>query len=574
MTTPTAYQYVMEPISARAARTPDRRILTLIAETGSHEHLTASEILALAAAYGHGLRQAGIQPGDVVILAIGPLRTLIGAFLGAMHCGAVPSISSWALERFDPAVHRLRVTALVRSCAARAVVTASDRSAALRAVLDDIDCRVLSCEDLAAASGTVHPEPAPRSPDDIAFLQFSSGTAGRPKGVPNTHHAVLRYLDAKRRTSVGPHDVLVSWLPLYHDLGLVSGLLCPVVLGVHGVLMAAQHWVRDPKILFHAVHAYRGTVCFMPNFALNHCVRSVRDRDLAGIDLGHWEKLLSGGEPVRAESFRIFAERFAPYGFRASALRTGYGMAEMVEGVTTSACGEPPPIDWIDRDQLHAERRAVPARAEQPGSVALLSCGTAMPGTELRIVDDGGAVLPERNVGEVQIRSPYMFSGYYRQPDLTARAIRDGWFCSGDLGYLADGQLYVTGRRTDLIIVGGRNIQPEDLEQVADTISGLRPGRSVAFGISDPVLGSERIVIVCEVPPDCEPAERLNIERQLRRRVTHELGGTIGEVRLVTPGWIRKTSSGKTSRPENRRKFLEDFGTTHSEATVAAPPRT
>jgi acyl-CoA synthetase (AMP-forming)/AMP-acid ligase II len=200
-----------------------------------------------------------------------------------------------------------------------------------------------------------------------------------------------------------------------------------------------------------------------------------------------------------------------------------------------------------------------------------------MPGTELRIVDEHGNALPERVVGEVRIRSAYMFSGYYRQPELTARAICDGWFCSGDLGYLADGQLYITGRKTDLIIVGGRNIHPEDLEQVADKVPGLRPGRSVAFGVPDVLLGSERIVMVCEIAPDCDAEQQLAIERQLRRQVTHEIGVTIGEVRLVPRGWISKTSSGKTARPVNRQKFLEQYGREQrgdSKGSVPTPPRT
>ena len=200
-----------------------------------------------------------------------------------------------------------------------------------------------------------------------------------------------------------------------------------------------------------------------------------------------------------------------------------------------------------------------------------------MPGTELRIVDDRGHALPERAVGEVRIRSAYMFSGYYRQPELTAQAICDGWFCSGDLGYLADGQLYITGRKTDLIIVGGRNIHPEDLEQVADKVPGLRPGRSVAFGVPDALLGSERIVIVCEIAPDCDAEQQLAVERQLRRDVTHEVGVTIGEVRLVPRGWISKTSSGKTARPVNRRKFLELYGQEQGgdlNGSAPMPPRT
>ena len=177
----------------------------------------------------------------------------------------------------------------------------------------------------------------------------------------------------------------------------------------------------------------------------------------------------------------------------------------------------------------------------------------------MRIAAASGEILPERGVGEIEIRSDFMFEGYYREPDLSARAFHDGWFRSGDVGYLLDGQIYVTGRKTDLIIVGGRNVHPEDLERVADEIPGLAPGRSVAFGIPDPELGSERIVMVCETNGACDADQKLALERELRRRVTEEIGVTLGAVRLVARGWVTKTSSGKTARGLNREKFLRDL---------------
>lgn len=556
----TSYANLVEPMVERARHEPGRRMLTLIREDGAHEHFTALDLHESARRSASALAAAGVGADDVLVLAIGPLRELIEAFLGALYIGAVPTITSWGTDRLDAVAHRRRVTALVQSCAARAVVTTGDRGGVLRDILDDLP--VLCWEDLpvvtesdAAIAG------ARRAPEDIAFLQFSSGTAGRQKAVPNTHRNVLRYLDAKLREWPGRHEVVVSWLPLYHDLGLVSGVLWPMVVGMHSALIAAHHWVRDPKVLFRAIHEYRGTVSYMPNFALNHCVRSIRERDLEGVDLSSWEELLSGGEPVRPESLEMFAERFAPYGFRRVTLRTGYGMAEMVEGVTVSPAGIPPRVDWIDRASLEGEQRAVPVPAGQAGGVAIVSCGDPMWGTEVRIADARGEPLPERAVGEVLIRSDYMFPGYYRQPDLGAPSFRDGWFCSGDLGYLAGGELYLTGRKSDLIIVGGRNLHPHDLELIADGVSGLYPGRSVAFGVADAATGSERIVMVCETMAAGDDREqRLAIERELRRRVAQELSVTVGDVCLVARGWVIKTSSGKTARGDNRRKYLAQFG--------------
>jgi len=552
----TTYRNLTEAITTRARRMPSARLLTLLGDHEPH-HFTAADLEAQGHAYARGLRRAGVEPDDVVVLAIGDLPQLIGAVLGALYRGAIPAIASFGVERLDRDIHRARVAALVRSCAPRALVCTAERAALFQSLVEGLGCETLSCEDLYVPPTNGGSDTWPgRAPDDIAYLQYSSGTAGAQKGVMHTHRGVLRYLESKRKSWAVAHDVLVSWLPLYHDLGFVSGLLCPLVLGTYGVLMSPQQWIRDPKILFRALHEYRGSISFMPNFALNHCVRIIRDRDLEGIDLSHWNELVIGGEPVREDSLRMFAERFAPYGFRPSGLRIGYGMAELVEGVTGSVICQLPDVDWIDRVQLETHQRAVPAPPRQPGSVSVVSCGLAIEGAELRVVDAQGEALPERHVGEILIRSEYMFRGYYLQPELTARVMRGDWFCSGDLGYLADGQLYLTGRKNDLIIVGGRNVHPEDLEPLADKIPGIYPGRVVAFGVPDALSGSERIVLLCETAPECDAAQQLAIERRLRSQVTQEFGVTLGDIRFLPRGWIIKTSSGKNARPDNRAKYL------------------
>lgn len=552
------YANLTEPVLQRARQAPATRIYTLVGEDGSHDHLNAADLDAEARMHAAGLQRAGIAPGDAVVLAIAPLRSLIATFFGCLYRGVLPTISSIATDRLDPVLHRQRLRHLVDSCAARAVIATGDRQELFAAALDGSSCRALGCEDLRDAEGANGPDPIRSSPQDIAFLQYSSGTAGPQKAIPNRHGAVLTYLHAKRIWYGRPHEILASWLPLYHDFGLVSGVLFPAVYGNHAILMTPQHWARDPKIVFHVVHRYRATICFMPNFALNHSARAIRDSDLEGVDLSSLQDVGIGGEPVRVESLRMFAERFAPYGLRAS-LRTGYGMAETVEGVTAVEPKPMPTIDWIDRERLQSEQTAAPAPAEQPGSVAFVSCGVPVLGAEVRVVDEQGAMLPERRVGEIEARATYMFEGYYRAPALSARVIRDGWFRTGDLGYLADGELYVSGRKSDLIIVGGRKVQPEDLEQVADNIPGLLPGRSVAFGCDDPLMGSERIVMVCETKPDCSAEQKAALERQLRRQVMREIGVTIGDVRFVGRGWTIKTSSGKTARSKNRDKFLREL---------------
>jgi acyl-CoA synthetase (AMP-forming)/AMP-acid ligase II len=555
----TQYKTLLEPLLERARTEPTRRALTLLADDGTPEHLSDADLSDAARAYARGLQHAGIAPGQVIAIAIAPLRPLIETFLGALYRGAIPVVTSWGYERLDH-LHAERVASLLRRSGARAVIGAGERTALLESLT--VDVPVVAAERLPERGAPDQRDArGQRGTEDVAYLQFSSGTAGAQKGIPHTHRRVLRYLESKRLSRgrvLQPDDVVVSWLPLYHDFGLVSGLLQPLVLCVHGVLMLPQRWVRDPKVLFHTLQEYRGTLTYLPNFGLSHCVRAIRDRDLDGIDLSRLRELVIGGEPVRQGSVDAFSERFAACNFSRSMLRAGYGMAEMVEGVTVTWAGRAPEVDWIDRDSLDRHRTASPVSAEHPRAVPVVSCGVPMIGAKLRIVDEQGEDLPERAVGEILIQADHMFTGYHSTADLAGATLIDGWFASGDLGYLAAGELYVTGRKSDMIIVGGRKFQPEDLEHVADSIEGLAPGRSVAFGIFDEAIGSDRIVMVCELSAPADGEQRVALVRELRAQIVQHIGTALGEVHLVARGWVVKTSSGKTSRPENRRKYLAE----------------
>jgi acyl-CoA synthetase (AMP-forming)/AMP-acid ligase II len=306
------------------------------------------------------------------------------------------------------------------------------------------------------------------------------------------------------------------------------------------------------------MHEYGGTVSYMPNFALNHCVRGVRERDARDLDLRRWKLLLLGGEPVRANSLRAFTERFGAQGFRASALRAGYGLAEMVEGVTTGRTG-PPNADWISVAALQRDARAEPADENAAGATSFVSCGVPKDGAEVRIVGSDGVPLAERHVGEIEVRCDYRMHEYHRRPDLTRAAFRDGWFRTRDLGYLVDGELYVVGRKSDIILVGGSNLAPEEIEAVAEQVPGILAGRTVAFGIADEAAGTERVILVCESAQPDDVEQRIALERQLRRALTQALEITLGEMRLVERGWIVKTSSGKRARGANRDKYREQF---------------
>ena len=555
-----SYQTLVEPVIDRARRAPDHLSLVFMAEDGSEQRLNAAQFHQEAVTYAQALHARGVEPADLVILVLPHLLELPVAFWGALYLGAIPSIFPFLSEKLDPTLYMERVRALVCHSRARAVITAPAFKTALETLLREVDCHLLTIDEVNSAHepGDSHFNLVKPTAETIAFLQHSSGTTGLQKGVALSHRAVLNQLTAYHQAiALHTEDVIVSWLPLYHDMGLIAGFILPLVTGTPLVLMSPFHWVRDPKILLWAIHQQRGTLAWLPNFAYNHCVRSIRRRDLAGLDLSSWRAAINCSEPVRQDSHHLFLERFAPYGFRQDALATCYAMAENTFAVTQSRPGQPPVVDWVHRHRLQHENRAIPLDLTAPEAISVVSCGLPISGTDLAIVDEAGQLLPERYVGEIIIRSNSMLSEYYRRPDLTEQAIRNDWYHTGDMGYLAEGHLYVSGRKKDLIIVGGKNIYPQDLEAIANDVPGLYPGRTVAFGVSDERLGSEGIVMVCELAQTPDAAEMKTIESQLRRRIVQDLDVTLADVRLVNKRWLLKTSSGKIARSANREKYIQ-----------------
>lgn len=549
---------VIHELERRARERPQATALTLLFPDGRREALTAADLRREAIAWGHALERAGIGAGDLVLLVVRHSRALSTALLGALYRRAMPSVFPFLSERLDPEVYVERVRALVQLSGVKSVVADCEDAPRLRAILAPTGCRLMTVDDLAHATAAQDDPhwPLPE-PDDIACLHHSSGTTGMQKAITLPHRSILasvrNYGDA---LAITPDDVVVSWMPLYHDGGLIMGFMIPLLWEIPLVLMSPFHWVNAPQDLFKAVHEFKGTLTWMPNFGYNHCARRIRDEDLEGVDVSSWRAITNAAEPVRADSHRMFYERFERFGLREGALAASYGMAECTALVTSTHMGAPAAIDWVDRQALQAERYARPTDPGAPGAVAVVGSGYPVRGAELRVIDDEGRDLPERGVGQILVRCESMFKGYYKRPDLTARVMRDGWHLSGDVGYLAGGQIHVTGRLKDLIIVAGRNIHPEDLEDSANEVEGLKRGRCVAFGLTDPRLGTEVVVMVCELARPLDEAQRARVAEEVRRRVwQHEVA--LADVRLVDERWMIKTSSGKISRSSNREKYLK-----------------
>jgi fatty-acyl-CoA synthase len=322
--------------------------------------------------------------------------------------------------------------------------------------------------------------------------------------------------------------------------------------------MCPFDWVRAPYRLLQAVSSYRGTLTWLPNFAYNFCAQKIRDRDLEGVDLSSWRGVINCSEPVRYKSHMMFFERFKPYGLRLEAMQTCYGMAENVFAVTQSELDTIPLLEEIDRDSFITDLVTRKAYDNRP-TIQMLSCGKVIQNTCLRVVDSKGQDLPDRHIGEIVLKSNCMLTGYYLRPDLTRKAfLEGGWYMTGDYGYLVNGEVFVAGRKKDLIIVGGKNLYPQDLEQLAYEVAGIHPGRASAFGIFNETTGTEDVVLVAEVETEDEQ-ERQVIADAIRATVTRGSAVALRYVHLVSYPWLVKTSSGKTARSANREKFLKEM---------------
>jgi fatty-acyl-CoA synthase len=563
------YNTLTQPIISRAMNDPERLAIVFVHDDGREEKLTAAQFHSEAARYALALHSIGVEPDDLVILVLRHSQTLLFAFWGALYLGAIASIFPFLTEKLDPQIYLERVKALVTHSKAKAVITFPEFKTELKDLLEEAGCLVLSTADvpntpadnLPAVDDPHKSEWPAFSADKIAFLQHSSGTTGLQKGVALSHRAVLNQIAAySLAIDLRDDDVIVSWLPLYHDMGLIAGFVMPLVAGTPLVLMSPFKWVRDPKVLLQAITRQRGTLCWLPNFAYNHSARAIRSTDAAALDLSSMRAFINCSEPVYNESHQIFLSKFGACGVRETALSTCYAMAENTFAVTQHPTGQPARLDWVKTSVLQEERRALPAQGGDPGSTALVSCGVPIPGTEISIRDEHDVHLPDRQVGEIAIRSDCMLSGYYRRPDLTKQSVRAGWYYTGDMGYVADRELYITGRKKDMIIVGGKNIYPQDLEAIANMTPGIAPGRGVAFGLFDKNLGSENIIMVCELEGKGKSeTEKKNIEMELRSRVVQRSEIALADVRLVEGRWLIKTSSGKIARSANRDKYIHDF---------------
>ncbi|MFO0608396.1 MAG: AMP-binding protein [Polyangiales bacterium] len=524
-------------VRARAERSPDD-VALCTRRDGRWTPCTWASLWEDARRVASGLAAAGLRPGDHALFLLPEVELAVPMLFGAWALGVVPAMVGVPFRLTDVArfVDGLRDTA--RRLDARALVT----SRALAAFATDAEALpVIAAEDLLAHD--VAPFAVARASAAPALIQPTSGSTGRPRGVVLAHDRLLTHVACvSAALPADASSVGLSWLPLHHDMGLVGGLLYPLVNGFVVHLLPPADFRARPFSWLEAMSELRATMTAAPPSAYAVAARLAPRAAAAGLCFDAWACAMVGAEPVRPAALRRFAEGFAPLGFRAEAFFPVYGLAEATVAVTFPRPLAPTRVDVVDRDAIEREGRAAPCDASAR-AMEFVSVGAPIPRTEVRITAGDGGALPERRVGEIVVRSPSLMVGYHDEPEATAAALRDGWLHTGDLGYLADGELFVTGRVKDVILRGGHGILPTAVEEAASEVEGVRAGCVAAVGVPDE--DTERCVVLAETheAPSAHAALEARVRGALEAR-----GLFVDRVVLLPPGALPRTTSGKLRR--------------------------
>ena len=540
---------------------------TFLQSDGSERHYSFDAVSREAVRRARHLAERGLRRGDRLGLVIPEGDEFVLTFLAALAAGVVP-VPMYPPLAFGKLDAYIETTAhILRAAGARQLLTTRKVQAVLWSLVDKVAGleSLLTVESLAGEASAPPPDPDALKPSDTAFLQFTSGSTAAPKGVVVTHAGLMANTRAIMTQTLRavPGDKGVSWLPMYHDMGLIGFVLAPLVGPTPVVYIPTLDFVKHPGLWLDTVAKHRGTITFAPNFAFALVTRRTPERKLAALDLSCLKALGCGAEPNHPATLRAFLERFAPTGLRPQAILPCYGMAEATLAMSFCDLDDELVTDRVASEAYHAEGRAEAAPDEPAGGDAaaadevapleFVSCGRPLPGHALVVLDEQGNELPERRVGEIVFRGPSVAAGYFDNPAATAATFTAAGLRTGDLGYFAGGQLYVTGRMKDIVILNGRNYDPQTIEWQAAEVPGVRKGNVVAF--SRPGAATEELVVVAETK---EPAERqAALAAAVKERVQEQLFLPVADVLFLEPGALPKTSSGKLQRRKTRAQYLE-----------------
>ncbi|HZW37244.1 MAG: AMP-binding protein [Deltaproteobacteria bacterium] len=549
-------------------KTPDGEAIIHWVADGGHRRWTWGELFGAAARYAIRMRGEGVREGDICALIIRHHEDFYPLYMGISLMGAIPSILAYPNPRLHPDKFRQGLEGMAHHSGLDWIFTERALEDAIRPLVrkETTTIRGLffpldwekgtgkGCED-GETQVSIYRRIAPEKP---CLLQHSSGTTGLQKAVVLSHRAVLDHL-RQYGAAIRPNgrDKVISWLPLYHDMGLIAAFHLPLALGIPLVQMDPFEWVQFPGMFLDAVSREKGTLAWLPNFAYNIMADRIREADLDGVRLDSVRMLINCSEPVRHESHEKFLSRFSAYGLKTEALAACYAMAETTFAATQTEPGKKARTLVALRDELARGRYEPHIPGTDRKTKPCVSSGPPVPGCSLKVIDEKGEELPDGRVGEIVIRSESMFDGYRNQREKTNEVLKGNWYYSGDYGFRHEGEYYVIGRKKDIIIVAGHNIAPEDVEDAVNEVPGVLPGRSVAFGVDDPEAGTEQVRVVAETADTTE-----NGLQALRRAIAEagiRINVAIARVYLVPPRWLIKSSSGKLSRKANRQRVLETF---------------
>ena len=523
-----------------------------------------------SARFGGALQALGAKKGDRVALILPDNTDFVFAFLGALRAGIVP-VPIYPPTGLGKLAGYLENTLhIVDRSGAKLCLTSSEIKRMLGSVAAQAPNleKVVAVETLRASREELVPVKV--GLDDVAFLQFTSGSTSRPKGVVLTHANLAANVRAIMEQGLAARDTVdsgVSWLPLYHDMGLIGFVIAPLYHRNTVTFLPPLLFLKRPVRWLETLSAHRGSISFGPNFAYALCVKRIRESEMEGLDLSSWRVAGCGAEPIRAENLRAFADKFRAVGFSDRAFVSCYGMAESTLAISFSRAGAGVQTDTILAERIWtkgiAEVPPPPPPADEtddapPAQLEVVQCGPAFDDHEVRAfaVDDTESArpLPDRVVGELRLRGPSVMRGYFEDEETTKEAFPGGWLRTGDLGYLVGGNVHICGRSKEVIIVNGRNYYPQDLEWEAGKVPGVRKGNVIAFGTMKPHNDRERVVIVFETAV-VDVAEQTRLKGEVRKAVQQSLGLTVDDVVAIGSGVLPKTSSGKLQRAKTRELY-------------------
>ncbi|MFO1125458.1 MAG: AMP-binding protein [Methylocystis sp.] len=546
---------LIEALARHAERHEAREHVLLWRAEGSPEPMTYGELYHAARAAAGGLVERGVGCGDRVAIMLPTSRDFFVAFFAALFCGAVPVpiYPPFRLAQIED--HLRRQAGILSNAEARALITNAEIRVVGNLLYGLVSAlqHIVTIQDLNSAPPISEPLPAPS--DATALIQYTSGSTGDPKGVVLSHANLLANIRAMGGVlKASSADRVVSWLPLYHDMGLIGCWLGSLYYGATALIMSPLSFLADPARWFWAIDTHKATISAAPNFAYELCLKAIDDTKISGLNLSSLRAIMNGAEPVSPTSVARFAQRFAPYGFRPEAMTPVYGLAENAVGLAFPPPGRGPLIDRVDRKALDRDGVARVASANVENVISLVACGRPLPHHEIRVVDDASRELPERHEGRIQFRGPSATRGYFQNPEKTAALFDGDWLETGDRGYIAGGDVFITGRIKDLIKRAGRNIYPQELEEAVGSLEGTRKGCVAAFPAIDARAGTERLVVLAETRLT-DDARRESLRKMIIETSQALLDLAPDQVVLVPPHTIPKTSSGKIRRSAARAMF-------------------